>query len=142
MKLTTRLKRWLCLRRHHSTVPTGLVPLSELHSAIIYLDKADDLSEPQKIRLQKFYADKGVSLSFIHADDEDLRSSSDLFISLSSLGDINERYAAGSSTARFKVGRHQLKRDVYDFVVTDNSPEPREPMEAYNVIEQFLINIQ
>ena len=142
MSLKTKLIRNLFMRRHRSTVPTGLVPLSDLGSAVLFLDNPSDLDEPQKIAIGKFFRQHGIELSFLYADDEELRSSSDLFISLSPSGDVNERYAAGCSRARFKVGRHQLPGDIYDFVVTDNTPEPVPAIDAYNYIEQFLLNIQ
>lgn len=142
MKLKTKVKRWLFMRRHRSTVPTGLVPLSDMHSVVIYLDNADDLSEPHKTKIRRFYEDSGLSVRFLYADDESLRTESDLFICLSSEGGINERYAAGSSSARFKIGRHQLKRDVYDLVVTDNSPEPGPVLDAYQAIESYLLTIR
>ena len=142
MKITRKLIHFLRLRRNRSTVPTGLVPLSGLHSAVIYLENPGDLSEPQKVSVTTFFKQHGIGTSWLHAEDEELRSSSDLFISLSLSGDIFERYAATCSSARFKVGRHQLKGDVYDFVMTDNGPEPVPPMDACGVIEQFLLNIK
>ena len=141
-KLIQKLLRRLCLRRHRSTVPTGLVPLSGLSSAVIYLDNPGDILESRKISISTFFKRYGIQTSWMHSEDEDLRSSSDLFISLSSAHDINERYAAESSSARFKIGRSQLKGDVYDFVVTDNGPEPAPASEAFDVIEHFIVNIQ
>ncbi len=141
-KLELKLRRRLCLRRHRSTVPTGLVPLSGMHSAVIYLDTPADLMEPQKIKIASYFKRYGIGVSWLSSEDEQLRSSSDLFISLSSLHDINELYAAVCSEARFKIGRRQLKGDVYDFVVTDNGPEPAPAAEAIDVIEHFLVNIQ
>ena len=142
MSLKRKLIRFFAMRRHRSTVPTGLAPLSDLHSAVLFLDKPDDLEEPQKTAITRFFKQHGITLSFLYDDDEDLRTSSDLFISLSAIGGVNERYAATSSAARFKIGRHQLKGDVYDFVVTDGSPEPAQPMEAFKVVEHFILNIQ
>ena len=142
MKVTRKLIHLLSLRRNRSTEPTGLVPLSALHSAVIYLDNPGDLSEPQKVSVTTFFKQYGIGISWLHAEDEELRSSSDLFISLALAGDIFERYAASCSSARFKVGRHQLKGEIYDFVMTDNGPEPVPAMEACGVIEQFLLNIK
>ena len=142
MSLKRKLIRYLCLRSHRSTVPTGLVPLSEMSDAVIFMDKPDDLSEPQKVTIQIFFKGYGVKLRFIYADDEDVRSVSDLFLSLSSEGGINERYAAVSSGARFKIGRRQIKGDVFDLVVTDNGPEPAPVLDAYKVIERFMVTIR
>ena len=142
MSLKRKLIRYFCMGRHRSSVPTGLVPLSDLHSVVMYLNSPEDLQEPQKITIGKFFKQHGMELSFLHADDEELRSDSDLFISLAPKSDVNECYAAGCSSARFKIGRHQIKGDIYDFVVTDGTPEPAAAIDSYNVIEQFLLNIQ
>lgn len=142
MKLIRKFKRLLYLRRYRSTVPTGLVPLAELSSATVYMDLPENLSEPQKTTLASFFKQYGIGVSWLFADDEELRSDSDLFISLALSGDINEKCAAECSCARFKVGRHQLKGDVYDFVVTDKGPDPAPAMEAYEVIAHFLQNIK
>ena len=74
--------------------------------------------------------------------DKDLRTDSDFFLSLNPKPCINERYAASSSTARFKAGRHQLKGGVYDLVVSDTTPEPVAMKEAFEVIEKMLNNIK
>ncbi len=142
MKLIRKFKRLLYLRRHRSTVPTGLVPLTEMHSVTVYMDLPEDISEPQKTTVLRFFKQYGIAVSWLFADDEELRSSSDLFISLALSGDINETCAAKCSCARFKVGRHQLKGEVYDFVVTDKGPDPSPAMEAYEVIVLFLQNIK
>ena len=142
MSLKSKAKHFLCLRRHRSDVPTGLVPLSDISTAVIFMDCPEDLLESQKIGIMGFFKHHGITVSFLYADDEELRTSSDLFISLSVQGGINERYAAVSSTARFKIGRHQLKGDVYDFVVTDGAPEPVPALDAFKVIEHFILNIQ
>ena len=142
MKFFRKLKLFLRLRRDRSMVATGLVPLSALSSAVLYLDTADVLPEHIKTSIDKFFGQKGIKLSFLCADDPDLRTIQDLFISLSTSGDIFERYAAVCSEARFKVGRRQLKGDIYDFVVTDNGPEPIPAAEAFSFIESFINNIQ
>lgn len=143
MNLKRKLIRYLCLHRHSSSIPTGLEPLSKLRSVVIFMDKADEITEPQKIKIRGFFKEYGLSTSFLYMDNDDLRSSSDMFISLSLEGGINERYAASASTARFKVGRHQLEHDIYDLVVTDSDPEhPCAPLDALTAIEHYLVNIQ
>ena len=143
MNIWRKLKRFLCIGSHRSTVPTGLVPLKDLHSAVVYLLNQEDLTEPQKTAFTSFLRKYGLtSTVFIASDALELRTSSDLFISLCPEDDINERYAATASTARFKIGRHQIKRGIYDFVVTDNGPEPVPVIEALEVIKHFITNIQ
>ena len=142
MNLKRKLIYLLRMRRHRSTVPTGLVPLSDMHTAVMYLDSADDLQEPQKVSIRAFFRQYGITLSFLHAEDDELRTDSDLFVSLSIEGGLAERYSAVTSKARFKIGRHQLKGDIYDFIVTDTAPEPVPAWEAFKVIEHFILNIQ
>lgn len=114
------IARFLLMRHHRSKTPTGILPLSELHSAVIMCDPKDPCPEKD---IKRFFEPYGISYSIISEFDKDIRTGSDIFISLTGETSISERYAAMSSTARFKVGRRQIKRDVYDLVVYNPAPE-------------------
>ena len=124
MGFTRKLVRAFALRAHRSKVPTRLMP------------------QPFKLKLKEFFNKRGIELKIIGEFDKDLRTDSDFFLSLNPKPCINERYAASSSTARFKAGRHQLKGGVYDLVVSDTTPEPVAMKEAFEVIEKMLNNIK
>ena len=143
MKLLRKLKLLIGMCRYPSKVPTGLVPLSALRTAVLYLASPFELTEPQKLEISGFFQKYGITAGFIYADTEVLKTDAELFISLSVTDDIFERHAAVTSTARFKVGRHQLKNGTYDFVLSDVNPEePVSVTEAFNEISKFLITIQ
>ncbi len=142
MSFLRKFGRWLCLRAHRSKVPTSLIPLSEVKSAVVYVDATEAYCEPFKLRLKDFFGKRGISLKIIGEFDKDLRTDSDFFLALNPKPCLNERYAAISSTARFKAGRHQIKGGVYDLVVSDAPENPLQMKEAFDAIEKLLINIK
>ena len=119
MKLLRKIIRRVCLRAHRSHTATGVIPLSEVFSVLVYIDDSEAGLEPLKVNIKTFFAKGGAVVRFVRADDDDLRTSSDLFIALNSQPDMDERYAAVCSGARFKIGRHQFPGQVYDLVVAD-----------------------
>ncbi|MBO4743150.1 MAG: hypothetical protein J5533_05900 [Bacteroidales bacterium] len=142
MRLLTKLKRKLSIGRHRSKVPTGFLPLKEIHSVVVFVDGADEGLEPTKVRILKFFGDNGIKVRFISALDEDLRTSSDLFIALNGHKSVDEHYAAAASTARFKIGRHQLGRQLYDCVVADPTEEPVFVAAAFDYMTKLITQIK
>lgn len=142
MSLFRKLKRLFCIGRHRSTVPTGFLPLSEVRSAVIYTDPDESGVEPLKLRLKEFFGKRSIELKLISPHDKDIRTSSDLFIALNARPCIDERYAASSSTARFKMGRHQLRRGVYDCIVTDQEDAQAPVSSVFDMIVNLLTSIQ
>lgn len=142
MRLLTKLRRYLSIGSHRSKVPTGIVPLKEIRKAVVFVDTADDGLEPTKVRIKKFFGDNGISTTFISAADAKLRTQSDLFIAVNGHKSVDEEYAASASSARFKVGRHQLKRQVYDCVVADPTDQPVPVGAAFDLMMKVLTNIK
>ena len=142
MSLKRKIARRLCLRSHRSRTATGVMPLSEVYSVVVFTDDAATGLEPLKVAIKSFFAKGGAVVRFIRADDEDLRTSSDMFIALNSRPSIDERYAAMSSGARFKIGRHQFPGQVYDLVVADPGEEPASATEAFTLIQQLITSIK
>jgi len=142
MNLFRKLKRLFCIGRHRSTVPTGFLPLSEIRSAVIYMDLDESGGEPLKLRLKDFFGKQGIDLRLLSPHDKDIRTSSDLFIALNARPCIDERYAATSSTARFKIGRHQLRKGVYDFIVTDQEDAHAPVSSVFDVIVNLITSIR
>ncbi len=142
MSFSRKVVRWFCLGAHRSKVPTALMPLSDIRSAVVYVDAAEAYCEPFKLRLKDFFGKRGIELKIISEFDRDLRTASDFFLALNPLPCINEHYAASSSTARFKAGRHQFKREIYDLVVIDAPGAPLPMKDAFDAIEKMLINIK
>ena len=142
MKLLRKVIRRLCLRAHRSRIATGMIPLSEVFSVVVFVDDSEAGLEPLKVAIKSFFAKGGAVVRFIRADDEDVRTASDLFISLAAQPCIAERYAAVCSGARFKIGRHQFPGQVYDFVVKDPGEEPVPAADAFAMIQKLLTSIQ
>ena len=142
MSLYKKMIRLMCLRRHRSRIPTGFVPLSEVRTAVVFFDESDPHCEPLKLHIKDYFGKKEIEVRMISAFDRDIRTSSDLFIALNGRPGIDERYAACSSGARFKVGRHPIKGNVYDLVLTDTGEEPSDVADAFAAIENMLEKIQ
>ena len=142
MKLMRKLIRRLCLRSHRSHTATGVIPLSEVFSVVVYTDDSEAGLEPLKVNIKTFFAKGGAVVRFVRADDDDLRTTSDVFIALNSVPSIDERYAAVCSGARFKIGRHQFPGQIYDLVVTDHGEEPAPASEAFALIQKLITSIQ
>lgn len=142
MKLLRKIIRRLCLRAHRSHTATGVMPLSEVSSVVVFTDDSEAGLEPLKVNIKTFFAKGGAVVRFVRADDKDLRSSSDLFIALNSRPGIDERYAAVCSGARFKIGRHQFPGQVYDLVVKDPGEEPAAAADAFAMIQKLITSIQ
>ncbi len=142
MSFTRKVIRRLCLRAHRSKVPTGLLPLSEIKSAVVYVNAVEPYCEPFKLKLKDYFGKRGIEVKIISEFDQDLRTDSDFFLALNPKRCINELYAASSSTARFKAGRHQIGGGIYDLVVSDSEEEPLPMKDAFDAIEKMLINIK
>lgn len=134
------LLRLLLMRFHRSKVPTGIVPLSRIHSVVIYRDPREPVCERE---YHRFFDPLGIEVTVISEFDRNIRTGSDLFIATSSFPSVSEKYAAISSTASFKVGRRQLKHRVYDLVVSDVDVEaPVSQTAAFAEICNLLKKIQ
>ena len=142
MKLVRKLIRLLCMRSHRSGVATGLVPMNELRSAVVFAGSNDPDRGLLERRVRAFMGAANINVQFVYPDSRNIRTDSDLFISLVPKSSIDERYAALSSTARFKVGRHQLSGGVYDLVVTDNESVSASSTDAFETISNLITNIR
>lgn len=142
MSLVRKLIRLFCTPSHRSQVQTGLLPLQDIKSATVFVDENEAGFEPLKLRIKEFFSSRGIEVVFLSAFSKDIRSTSDLFIALNAKPSIDERYAAASSSARFKIGRHALKKGTYDFVVSDPEEVPAPVSEVFDVIEKLLCSVK
>lgn len=142
MSLVRKLIRLFCTPSHRSQVQTGLLPLQDIKSATVFVDENEAGFEPLKLRIKEFFSSRGIEVAFLSAFSKDIRSTSDLFIALNAKPSIDERYAAASSSARFKIGRHALKKGTYDFVVSDPEEVPVPVSEVFDVIEKLLCSVK
>ena len=142
MKLLTKLRRYFSIGSHRSNVPTGFIPLKEIKTVVVVTDGADAGLEPTKVRISKFFGDNNIKVKYISAADKDIRTSSDLFLAINGHVSVDEKYAASSSTARFKIGRHQVGRQIYDVVVADPTDEPVPVAAAFDYMTKLITNIK
>ena len=109
---------------------------------MVFVDSSDPGLEPTKVRITKFFGDNNIKVKYISAADKDIRTSSDLFLAINGHVSVDEKYAASSSTARFKIGRHQLGRQIYDVVVADPTDEPVPVAAAFDYMTKLITNIK
>lgn len=155
----TYLARRIALKKHASTVPTGLLPLSEVRKAVVLLSAMDPDIEIIKKEVKKFFEPFDIEVLFLapmkwdinyfgwlkekFRCPEGIERNEDLFISLEPDRDLFvAEYELRCSTARFKISRFQLPGDVADIsVFNPESAIPRAP-EALEVIKDFLLKIR
>lgn len=131
--------RLLLLHHHRSKVPTGFLPLDRISSVAI-LRTPDEYAVDRV--LIDFFKPLGIRLRLMSKEDKDLLSDEDLFISLLAEADIDELYAAYCSKAKFKIGTHNLVKDVYNIVVTTTQDGDARQVAIFNTIADILKKIR
>ena len=126
-------------------VKTAIAPLSKMKKAVVLLDSDDPQIEQTLKAIDKFFTPKGIEVKkyvFCFKEKKELTGcipvysynrgifgtiisrskrvdrNVDMFISLLSPDIWLSRYEASCSKAEFKIGRAQIKKDIYDFVLT------------------------
>lgn len=150
------LKRSLRERalRKCTAAPTGIVPLSDLGSAVIFFDPLEAGSGEAAGKLSSFLSSGGIAVRLYEMAPGNLNfygrikkkapqvPDADAFISLVSGENFTEEYEARRSKARFKVGCRQLEGDVYDLVVAMPVWREADPGESVRKIEELLGKIK
>lgn len=152
------LCRLLTLRRHRSPVPTGLLTLTAVHSAVVFVDPAQADAEAVCGEVRRFFDDNGIMVRVLCPRRQDLnwmgcRKSRlrtedgpwevDLFISLAgSPEDFAAEFEARCCPARFKVGRFQLSGDVFDLVVGQPEDAPAGQAAVFAAMKDYLQKIR
>lgn len=134
-KIRTFLRRLLLLH-DKSDQPTGLVPLGSLHTAVVLRDPEGQSSLDSEI--QNYFKRKGLTVRLMSMRDSKLRSKEELFLSLIVADDVNETYAAVSSHAKFKIGTHQVKGNIYDLVVSPSRNGDARQIAIFEAITKML----
>ena len=131
--------RFFLLYSHRSKVPTGIYPLDSIESVAV-------LRSPGEYALDRmvtdFFRARNIRVRLLSKQDPDLRTDENLFISLMAVADIDELYAAVSSKAKFKIGIHNLRRDVYNIVVTVTESGDARQAAIFETIEDILMKIR
>ena len=160
------------LKKAASAVPTGIVPLGRVHSAVVFLPAGAEDSDRCAAGVLSFFKRKGIAVTVyalasskgISAPEGTvliaprhlnfygrLRRSRrvpavvagvDLFISLLDGDPFCVQYEAVRSGAAFKAGRVQLPGDVYDLVVNAPDSETCAPSEAFTEMTALMEKIK
>ncbi len=152
--------RWIAVRRGRSTVPTSLIPLTKVRDALVFVDGTDPDEDTDRIccTVRQFFDYHNIPVQILCPGKRDInlwgyvrkrvRGTSefrqeDLFISLAGSPDnFAAEYEARCSTARFKVGRYQLRGSVFDLVVAVPGDGESSQSSAFSAIKDFLDKIQ
>ena len=129
------IARFLLMRRHRSKSPTGILPMEEVRSAVVFRDPKEPCPDRD---IKRFFDSYNIPYRIISEFDRDVRSNEDLFISITAKTSVSERYAASSSRARFKVGRRPVGHNVYDIVLTNPGELYKSESVAFAAICDFL----
>lgn len=65
----------------------------------------------------------------------------DLFVSLIDNSDFTIEFMAAISPAKFKVGRHQVRGNIFDLVVENGPDQPSSQAEAFAEITRYIETI-
>lgn len=131
--------RFILMLHDRSDRPTGLMPLEAINDVVVLRDEENnDLDD----EIRKYFKRKGKPVRIMSRHDRKLRSKEDLFISLVREPDVNERYAAMSSRAGFKVGAHPVKYGVYDLVVSPSENGDARQVVVFEAVTGLLEKIR
>ena len=131
--------RLLLLHHHRSKVPTGFLPLDRIESVAI-LRTPDEYAVDRMMK--DFFTSRGIRVRLMSKKDKNLLSNEDLFICLLAEPDIDELYAAVCSKAKFKIGTHNLVKDVYNIVVTVTKDSDARQVAIFETIADLLEKIR
>ena len=155
------IARKIAIKKHASTVPTGIVPMSQIRRATVFIDSFDADASPTRKAVKDYFDPLGIAVKIICPQKWDINLfgwlkperpldgkdpgewNEDLFISMTNDDKFfASEYAARCSKAKFKVGRRQLKGKVFDLVVTN--PEDKLPLQhvVFKCIVDYLNKIQ
>ena len=135
------------LRKGASPVPTGLVPLSGIHSAIVLTDSPAICADA----FRSFFRKHGITwavvdvtgifaaLDWFGKPRQDQPLEADLFISLLPAQVFALDYITACARSRFKVGRYDSP--LFDLVFKDSPENPIPQPDAFREIVKLLEKI-
>lgn len=130
--------RFFLLLFHRSKVPTSFVPLDQI-SSVAVLRTEDEYGLDKEIN--DFFNRFGIRVRLLSKRDKRLRTDEDLFISLLAERGMDETYAVECSTAKFKVGIHDIK-NYFDLTVVPPEGGDARQVAIFQVIADILQKIR
>ena len=152
------ISRFIAIRRNASTLGTEIMPLSRISSAVVVADAQEPQCQEALAQAERFFLSMGipVKLLFVRKENLDLlgrlkrkirfdggkQTSEDLLICLTSNPSFAFRYEAVCSKSRFKIGRIQLRKDLFDVVFGTPEGKVSGQAEVFEEIAEFLKKIK
>lgn len=151
--------RLLALRRFRSDAVQGILPLSSVRSAAVFIDAGLPAAEEAELAVKEFFGSRNIGLLVLRPVKGQLNyagfmrkrfrlpdgqsRSEDLFVCLS---DDPQNFAAEfeslCSPAGFKIGRMQIRGGIFDLVMSHPSGRKLDQRAAFDAIADFLLKIK
>ena len=160
--MTSPLKyilRRFALKKNMSMAEHGIVPLADLHSAVVFIDRTAPEADAAEAAAKEFFGGRGIALTVLSPGQEQLNHAGymrrafrlpggkprgeDLFISLSCRDDdFASEFEARCSPARFKIGCFPLEGGIYDMTVTPPDGARLDQLALFGAITEYLLKIK
>ena len=160
--MTSPLKyilRRFALKKNRSMAEHGIVPLADLHSAVVFIDRTAPEADAAEAAAKEFFGGRGIALTVLSPGQEQLNHAGymrrafrlpggkprgeDLFISLSCRDDdFASEFEARCSPARFKVGRIRLAGEIFDLCVGLPEGGQADQAAVFETISEYLLKIK
>lgn len=145
------------LRENASHIPTKAFPLRNAKSAIVFLDSSAYDHKATADRIKTFFELRHIDSVTIAPGPDDVNwygkpkdyirdmleaGENSIYISLIASNNYTATFCAMKSTARFKIGREQIRGHIFDLLVTGNTENRGSQTEAFNYIIKLIEQIQ
>lgn len=151
------IARPFLLHKNRSKVQTSILPLSEIRRAVILIDKAEDEYQKAIDKVAEFFRKKNIDAIILCPGKKDLSlwgkikrsrrypdpkdTVEDLLISLYSENKFEAEYEIVCSNSRFKIGRYNLGKDIFNIILTDPEDKSPKQWEVFDTVKDLLEKI-
>lgn len=151
----TLLVRKIAIHKNASTAPTRIIPLQELGKVTVLVDMDAD-ADFVSMDIKKFFGEHDIPVQILNLQKWDINIfgmvkkvklkemydwDADLFISLAGPENFTAEYASRCSRSRFKIGRYDLKPDVFDIVIANREHQLPRQQVAFATIVEYMKKI-
>lgn len=152
--------RHFALKKSASRVPQGIVPISGIRSAAVFVDRELPGAEAAEAAAREFFSAHGIEIMVLSPERQQLnyagfmrrkfrmpagaQRTEDLFVCLSDNPmNFAAEFESRCSPAGFKVGRRQIPGEIFDLVVCPPSGGKEvDQRAAFDEIAGFLLKIK
>lgn len=152
------LVRKILVHRNKSRKQTRILPLDSIRHAVVLVDAGEDGYESAVDEVNSFFHGEGIDVLVVKAGPKEIiwpgilskrvrfsgkeKDGGGLFVNLFGHPGLMSEYESVCSTADFKIGREQLRGDVFDIVVTNPQAAVPSQKEVFVAIEDILKKIK